>query len=133
MRVQTFLHGRRNKHGKRDTAGHAVRANTAELRDTAKLKLLAEPPRRTAAIGGCLIVSGNARTTLGFNESLGRFLRVLGHLSKSSGLFSSGVTGQYFAPRKYREVLSLVLFDIHQQLYTVSLRRWCKLFLCDST
>lgn len=24
MRVQTFLHGRRNKHGKRDTAGHAV-------------------------------------------------------------------------------------------------------------
>ena len=83
MRVQTFLHGRRNKHGKRDTAGHAVRANTAELRDTAKLKLLAEPPRRTHRTAHCQVTPVNPPV----NESLDRFLRVLAYVSKLSGLF----------------------------------------------
>lgn len=47
-RAQTFVHGRRDKHGKRDTAGHAVHVNTAELRDTAKLKLLSPSWNRAA-------------------------------------------------------------------------------------
>lgn len=38
----------RDKHGKRDTAGHAVHVNTAELRDTAKLKLLSPSWNRAA-------------------------------------------------------------------------------------